>query len=207
MIRVISVLSLTLLLIFVLYLPSAHPPERFLAQMHTEHARNTQFWGNDRAAKILARTLAMNAALSAVSPVPSSTQAPRPHQVGEAVGQEMERVNRRFFGNSYFRAIDALLLLATYRCVCLLEWLPALAFALLAIVLDGGFVRVIRSKEFKRHDPEWFALHACGFILAGCVAIIACVTPVTISPLALAALPLAGGVFLSRMVANFHRRN
>ena len=33
MIRAVAVLSLLVLLVLVLYVPSAHPPERFLAQL------------------------------------------------------------------------------------------------------------------------------------------------------------------------------
>ena len=68
--------------------------------------------------------LALNAALGSASPVPEERDAPRPDPVKNAVGHEMERVSRRFFGNSYFRAIDALLLLAAYRVAALVEWLP-----------------------------------------------------------------------------------
>ena len=37
MIRVVAVISLVCLLVLVLYLPSAYPPERFLAQLRMEH--------------------------------------------------------------------------------------------------------------------------------------------------------------------------
>ena len=42
-IRVVSTISLILLLILVLYLPSAHPPERFITQLSVEHERNRPF--------------------------------------------------------------------------------------------------------------------------------------------------------------------
>jgi len=161
MIRIITVAALTLLLVFVLYLPAANPPERFLAQIRREHTINASFWGETRAELILDRALTMNQALSAASPVPSTAQAPQTDHMAQAVAQEMERVNQRFFGNTYFRSIDSLLLLATFRLAALFEWLPVQAFVVLAIVIDGLIVRILRSKEFKPHDPEWFALHAC----------------------------------------------
>lgn len=206
MIRIITVAALTLLLVFVLYLPSANPPERFLTQIRSEHTINASFWGEARAERILERTLMMNQALSAASPVPSAAQAPQTDRMTQAVAQEMERVNQRFFGNTYFRSIDSLLLLATFRLSALFEWLPVQAFLVLAIVIDGLIVRILRSKEFKPHDPEWFALHASAFVLLACTSILAFVVPMTIAPTMLAAIPVAGMFFLSRVVANFHRR-
>lgn len=61
---------------------------------------------------------------------------------------------------------------------------------------DGS---ILRSKEFKPYDPEWFALHAC-------TSIVAFVVPVTITPTVLAAVPIVGTFFLSRVIANLHRR-
>ena len=43
-IRVVWTSSLILLLILVLYLPSAHPPERFITQLSVEHERYRPFW-------------------------------------------------------------------------------------------------------------------------------------------------------------------
>ncbi len=37
MIRIVSIAALLCLLVLVLYLPSAHPPERFLAQIRSEY--------------------------------------------------------------------------------------------------------------------------------------------------------------------------
>ena len=206
MIRVITVAALTLLLIFVLYLPAANPPERFLAQIRIEHDLNASVWGEARAELILDRMLAMNRILSAASPVPTKDQAPRTDRMTEAVAQEMARVNQRFFGNAYFRSIDTLLLLATFRLAALYEWLPVQAFVILAIVVDGFIVRILRSKEFKPHDPEWFALHAIAFVLLASASVVAFVVPLAISPLLLAMLPVTGAFFFSRVVANFHRR-
>ncbi len=59
-IRVVSIVSLILLLILVLYLPSAHPPERFITQLGVEHERNNAFWGEERALHILSRMLALH---------------------------------------------------------------------------------------------------------------------------------------------------
>ena len=59
MIRAVAVLSLLVLLVLVLYLPSAHPPERFLAQLRAEHELATAYWGAEPASHLLDRALAM----------------------------------------------------------------------------------------------------------------------------------------------------
>lgn len=204
MIRIIAIAALTLLLVIVLYLPAAHPPERFVAQIRVEHGLHADLWGETGARRIMDRTLVMNRALSSNSPVPAASQAPGTDRMAQAVAQEMERVNRRFFGNSYFRSIDALLL-ATYRLAALIEWMPLQAFVILAIVADGLIVRVLRSKTFKPHDPEWFALHGSALILLVCASIVAFGVPITLSPMLLGSVPVVGAFFLSRFVGNFHR--
>ena len=45
MIRIVSIAALLSLLVLVLYLPSAHPPERFLAQIRSEHQAMEALWG------------------------------------------------------------------------------------------------------------------------------------------------------------------
>ena len=50
-----------------------------------------------------------------VTPIPTAKDAPSPAAVNGAVSREMSSVNQRLFNNAYFRAVDALLLLASYR--------------------------------------------------------------------------------------------
>ena len=204
MIRMISVAALTLLLVFVLYLPAVHPPERFVAQVRREHLLQIAFWGVDRADRILARALSTVEEVRAVSPVPDPVQAPRSDRMAQAVSQEMDRVNERFFANRYFRSINALVFLAAYRVHALLAWWPAEAFIGGTLLADGLFVRAIRSREFKPHDPERFALHACACILVACAAIIAFVVPVAVTPATLGLLVPIASAFAGRAIANFH---
>jgi hypothetical protein len=201
MIRVIAIAALTLLLIFVPYLPAANPPQRFLAQVRIEHDLQVSLWGQDKAERIMEHMLAMNEALGSASPIPAAS----PDAGAHAASRGLERVNRRFFGNAYFRSIDALLVLATYRLAALAEWMPVEAFMILALVMDGLMVRIVRSKEFVAHDPEWFALHASAFMLLACASVVAFTVPVTISPLLLAVLPVLGGFFMGRVAANYLR--
>jgi hypothetical protein len=206
MIRAVAVVSLVSLLVLVLYLPSAHPPERFLAQLRTEHQAMMVFWGTAPALRILSRALSVQDSARQVTPIPSLSDGPPGNAVGGAVASEMASVNQRLFNNSYFRSIDALVLLAAFRLATLLEWLPwLLAFAAAALV-DGYVVRLIKSKEFRQHDPELFALYACGVIVTGCAAVVGFVVPVTLHPLVMPCVPLVLSLLVSRAVGSFHRR-
>lgn len=206
MIRVVAVVSLLCLLVLVLYLPSAHPPERFLAQLRIEHQATAGFWGEVPALRVLSRALAMQDTARQATPVPSAAAALPSSGLGGAVAHEMASVNQRLFDNAYFRSIDALVLLAAFRLSTLVEWLPWLAAFTLAVLVDGGIVRLIKSKEFRQHDPELFALYACLAIVFACAAVVGFVVPVTLHPLVMPAIPIAISVLLSRAVASFHRR-
>jgi hypothetical protein len=106
-----------------------------------------------------------------------------------AVAHEMTSLNRRLFDNAYFRSIDALVLLASYRLSTMLEWLPWLAAFCVAALMDGGVVRVLRSREFRQHDPELFAAFTCLAIVTACAAVVGFVIPVTLHPLSMPAGP------------------
>lgn len=206
MIRVVTIAALLSLLVLVLYLPSAHPPGRFLAQIRSEHQAMEALWGEAPALRILDRALGLQGAAREAAPVPPTATVSAASGVDSAVAREMASVNSRLFGNSYFRAIDALVLLAAFRLSAMLEWLPWMAAFLAAAVADGAISRVIKSKEFLHHDPERFALHASLAIVLSCVAFVSMVAPIdlhpVVSPVVLAALALLSG----RSIAHFHRR-
>lgn len=206
MIRATAILSLVILLILVLYIPSAHQPQHFVSQIRIEHEAAAAFWGIEPATHILARAVRMQDATVDVTPIPKASDAPAANGVNNAVAQEMGSVNQRLFNNPYFRSIDALLLLGSFRLATLLEWLPWLAAFALATTVDGWFVRLIKAKEFVQHDPEMFALYACLAIIAMCATVIGFVMPVTIPPLVLPCVPLVVSVLVGRALGCFHRR-
>lgn len=206
MIRIVAVLSLLVLLVLVLYVPSAHPPERFLSRLRAEHEAATAYWGAEPATHMLDRAMSMQDSTAQVTPIPAAKDAPSPAGVNGAVSREMSSVNQRLFNNAYFRAVDALLLLASYRLSTLLEWLPWLAAFVLAAVVDGGLARLIKAKEFLQHDPEMFAFYASLGIVILCATVIGFVLPVTLHPLLLPCVPLVVGVLVGRAVGCFHRR-
>ena len=206
MIRIVAIVSLMALLILVLYLPSAHPPERFIGQLRLEHEQTTRFWSAQHAKKILTRTLDAQDSAGQFSPIPNLRQAPDPSRVDSAVANEMSAVNARLFNSPYFRSIDALLLLATYRCFTLGEWLPWLLALCVAALFDAVVLRAVKAKQFAHHDPEMFALHACAAIVLACATVIALVLPVTLPALLLPGVPATIAAFAAGALGNFHRR-
>lgn len=206
MIRIVAIFSLMALLILVLYLPSAHPPERFVAQLRVEHEQTAQFWTAQHAENILTRTLDAQDSAGQFSPITTLRQAPDPSRVDSAVANEMSAVNGRLFNSPYFRSIDALLLLATYRCFTLVEWLPWLVVFCAAALFDGAVWRAVKAKQFAHHDPEMFALYVCAAIVVACATVIALVLPVTLPALLLPGVPAGVAVLAAGALGNFHRR-
>ena len=206
MIRVVAIVSLMTLLILVLYLPSANSPERFVTQLRIENEQTAEFWSAKRAERILTRTLDTHESTTQFNPTPNLRQAPDPNRVDSAVAHEMSAVNARLFNNPYFRSIDALLLLATFRLFTLLAWLPWLLAFGVAALFDGAVVRVIKAKQFTHHDPEMFALYACAVIVLACGTVIALVLPATLPVWLLPGVPVVMAVFAAGALGNFHRR-
>lgn len=206
MIRAVAVISLVLLLILVLYVPAVHPPERFLDQLRSEHQVAVDFWGTEPAYRMLDRAIRMQANAAEASPLPALKDMPKTQDVNHAVAAEMGSVNQRLFNNAYFRSVDALLMLASYRLSSLLEWLPWLLPLTLAAGIDGLLLRVIRSKEFLLHDPEMFAVWCSLLIITGCATVVAFVLPIQMHPAMLAGSPVAMSVLLDRAITHFHRR-
>lgn len=206
MIRAVAIVSLVVLLVLVLYVPSAHPPSRFFEQLRSEHDTAVAFWGTEPAYRILDRALQLQSGTAAVRSLAPAPNLLSPEGVPGAVFAEMASVSQRLFDNPYFRSIDALLVLASYRLTTLLEWLPWLLPLVLVAVVDGGLVRVIRAKEFVQHDPEMFALWCSLLIITACASVIAFVLPVAVHPVTLACSPIAMAALLDLAIANFHLR-
>lgn len=205
MIRAVTVLSLLALLVLVLYMPSAQPPERFIGQLRAEHAAALEIWGAAAATRMLDRALRMQDSTAAGSPA-AALSGVDSSGLQSAVAVELRTVNQRLFDNAYFRSVDALLLLASYRVASLLEWLPGLlAFALAAFV-DGGLVRLVKAKEFRQHDPEMYALWSCLGIVTACAAMVSVVLPVTLPAYALPAAAIVLSLLFGKALASFHRR-
>jgi hypothetical protein len=206
MIRAVTIVSLVLLLVLVLYVPAVNPPERFLERLRDEHKTAVDFWGAEVAYRMLNRALRMQADAAEASPIPALRDMPRTPGANGAVAAGMASVNQRLFNNAYFRSVDALLMLASYRLSSLLEWLPWLIPLALAAGVDGALTRIVRAKEFLMHDPEMFAVWCSLLIITACATVVALVMPMRLYPAMLAGPPMAMAVLLNRAVGNFHQR-
>ena len=95
-IRVVSTISLILLLILVLYLPSAYPPEHFISQLDIEHERNRAFWGEEHALRILSRMLELHTDAKQASPIPVTLASSEPrNQVDSAAASQMSARSKK----------------------------------------------------------------------------------------------------------------
>jgi len=205
MIRLVATASLTTMLLLVLYLPSAHSPERFAQQIRNEHFGNIQFWGQAHADRILNRMLDLQAEAQTVSPVPRLANVPR-EAAHHAAGREMLKVNERLLNSAYFRSVDALFTLALFRVSMLIEWLPKIWILAISLPIDAFLLRIIKSKKFLHHDPELFAFHASTAIIVLCSTAMALIVPWRIHPATWSAIPLTLCVLIHQTIANFHRR-
>ena len=206
-IRIIAMVSLACLLIMVLYVPSVHPPEYFISQLHAEQEMNAKFWGNDFAAHILTRMLELHADATQAFPIMETpSKASMPNAAEPAAATQMSDMNARLFQSPYFKSIGALLILAIYRFAVLLEWLPTVLVFALAATFDGAIRRIVKSKEFLQHNPEMYALFVSMIIMLACGIIVAFIIPLTLHPIVLATVPVCIGLFAGVAVANFHCR-
>ena len=198
--------TLCVVLLYVLYLPSVYPPERFVEEIRSQHELNAAFWGEGRAHELLGRSLSLYARRDELTPAAfASTSGVTATDANAAVAHQMSEVLERIFHNRYTQAFDALLLLAAYRLSALLQWWQwVAAFALIAC-FDGYLVRLIRSKEFLEHSPMRFALCAIGATLALALMLVLLVMPVSIGPLVPGCVALAVGIFFAKAISHFHR--
>lgn len=197
-------LALGAMLVYVLYLPSAHPPERFLQQIRTEHALTATFWGEDDAQKILARSLSLYARQDDLAPAAFASTPSVAPIAGNAAAEQMSAVVQRLLHNRYAQGLDALLLLATYRLSALLQWLPWVAAFVAIACFDAYLVRSIRSKEFLEHSPTRFGFCALGATLTVALMLLLMVVPCSIDPMLLGCTPLVLSTFVAGAIRHFH---
>lgn len=206
-VRAVAITSLLCVLLTVLYLPAAHPPQRFLQQVRIEHELHAAWSGHDHALRILAAMLDWHDAPRQASPLPRTfVGAGAAPPAATAVAAQLAHMRARVAGNAYFASLDALLALATYRCAGLLHGLPCVLILVGAALCDAAMMRIVKSKEFIQHDPERVALSASAALMAACATVILLVIPATVHPAWLVALPLATGVLTAAALSHFHRR-
>ena len=209
MIRYIFIGALSALLCIVLYIPSRVGPAEFMQVLRNEHALASEVWGQEAADRILSRMLDLQqaSAVGAPASTPASaagTASGPGGAVDAAMAAQVGQVGTRLFNNPYFRSIDSLFALVSYRLCAALELLPVLATFFFAVALDGSVVRIVRSKELIAHSAERFSASLAAGILLGAGVVVAWFLPVQLHPMAVMAALLAMLFVLSRALANYH---
>jgi hypothetical protein len=206
-IRVTAITCLLSLLGLVLYLPAAYPAEHFLLQLRAEHGTLARALGESAAWHVLSRSLSWHESSRNVASLPPASKTPAGHgPVPNAVADEMASVHRRLFGNAYFRSVEALTVLATFRMSTILQWLPWLAAFAVAALVDGRIDGLVKSKEFRRHDPELFSMFLTCALLTIAVMAVAIVLPHSLHP-SLLPLGLVGVIAMAARVVAHYRRD
>lgn len=203
MIRAVAIASLLTLLALVLYLPAARPASAFIAIVRSEHATLSECWGR-HALEMLERMLQWQ---PETLPSPPLVPVAEPAATGNGnVNKEVAAVGSRLLNNEYFRSLNGLFVLATYRLAVLLGLLSGIVPFLLAVLCDGFVRRAVKGKEFRGHDPEVFSASASGAIIAACALVVLCAVPIALAPAVLPSLLVAVGCLASIGIANYHKR-
>ena len=206
MIRIVFVGALALILCAVLYIPSTTSPERFIETIKMENAAHRAAWGDDAANRIMVRLLDLHqGVVQEPPPAMSSSAATLPAGSPQAaVTAQVGQMGARMFANSYFKSIEALMMLATYRACALIELLPLALLVLVVVAIDGFVVRVVRSREFVPHSAELFSASAACSILVGSLIMLSMFLPLSMPPMYITAAIVVMLFILSRAISNYH---
>ena len=205
MTRFVWIASLLAVLCIVLYLPSAVPAERFLQVLRAEHSVNSEVWGVAASNRVLSRMLDVQQVATSVSAPPAqSVQVAQQPGVNLAMANGVSQMSKRMFDNPYFRSIDSLLVLVSYRLSAVVEMLPVLAIFALICFVDGYVLRMVRAKEFVAHNAEIFGASGVLAIVVFCAVLLAMFLPFQFHPGFVFVALLAMLFVLSRAVANYH---
>jgi Domain of unknown function (DUF4400) len=205
MVRYVWIGAMLAILCIVLYIPSASPPERFAEVLRAEHAVTRDVWGPEVADRILRRMLDLQQGTPPLSePPPQTVQVGQQANVDAAMAMQMTQMSMRLFGNPYFRSIDALFALVTYRLSAIIELLPLLTIFVVVAGTDGFVLRQVRAKEFVAHSAEMFGASLIAAIVLGGIVAVAAFLPLRLHPMFFTLSLLAMLFALSRAIANYH---
>lgn len=204
MIRAVAIASLLTLLALVLYLPSARPASAFIATVRSEHASLSEHWGRQHALGMLERMLEWQPETLPSPPLVPVTQIAAPGN--GSVNKEVAAVGSRLLNNEYFRSLNGLFVLSTYRMAVILGLLPAILPLMFGALVDGLVRRTVKGKVFAGHSPEVFSACASGMIVVACLLVLVSTVPVKLPPFLLPLLLIALAVFANVGIANYRKR-
>lgn len=203
MIRYLAIALTAGVLVLVLWLPASHPAAQFYHAAQADHLSNSRLWGTQFA------TAALRSALTAAAADRPAT-APAPAAAGPTGAAEgrlatrMQDIAGRVYGTPYMRSLDAMTTLACYRLATLLYLAPGMGLLLLPALADAAVRRIIRTHEFRRHDPERYSFGIAGAMLAIVALLASCALPFPLHPLLPPCAMLMAAYCLHVVVANFH---
>jgi hypothetical protein len=206
MIRWVWISAMLAILCSVLYIPSAVPPERFWEVLRAEHEVNERIWGPVTSSRILGRMVDIQQSGRELSAAPAATvaRASQESAITSAMSGQVGQMSERLFSNAYFRSIDSLFALVTYRLSATVELLPLLLIFFVVVVVDGLVVRKVRAREFVPHSAEMFGASIVGGIALGSAVVVAWFLPFQLHPMFVTLCLLTTLFVLSRAVANYH---
>lgn len=203
MIRYLAVILAAGLLCLGLWLPASHTAAQFYRTARADHASCSQLWG----------TRFANAALGSALAAKESAQPTRPPvdvptgptgQAERRLASRMQELAGRLRAMDYMLALDAMATLASYRLATLRYLAPGTALFLLPALIDAAIRRVIRTHEFRRHDPERYAFAIAGTMVMAAALAILCLLPLPLPPLLPLCALIAAVYCLHVAIANYH---
>jgi hypothetical protein len=203
MIRYLAIALTAGVLVLVLWLPASHPAAQFYHAARADHLSNSRLWRGQFA------TTALRSALTAAAADRPDT-APAPAAASPAGAAEgrlatrMQDIAARVYGTPYMRSLEAMTTLACYRLATLLYLAPGMGLLLLPALADAAVRRIIRTHEFRRHDPERYSFGIAGAMLAIVALLVSCALPFPLHPILPPCAMLMAAYCLHVVVANFH---
>jgi len=201
--RYLAITLTAALLCLVLWLPASYPAAQFYRAMLEEHVYCSDAWGRRFATAALGKALAA-VDIARRSAAPSMMSTGPTGSAEHRLAGRMQDIMNRFYGTPYLSALEAMTALAYYRLATLLYLLPGAGLLLLPALLDAAARRVIRTYEFRRHDPERYSFAIAGAMIATVALLTSCVLPLPM-PRMLAPCAILSAIYcLHVVVANFH---
>jgi hypothetical protein len=116
----------------------------------------------------------------------------------------MQSMLDRIYGSPYMRGVDAMTTLALYRLATLGYLTVGICLFLVPALTDAAMRRIIRTYEFRRHDPERYALALAGAMAISAALLASCVMPLPLQPYMAPCAMLMVVYCLHAVLANFH---
>ncbi|HEX8606430.1 MAG TPA: DUF4400 domain-containing protein [Pseudoduganella sp.] len=203
MIRYLAIALAAGMLGLVLWLPASQPAAQFYQAARADHAACSKLWGRRFATAALDSALAM----AVVEPLPRKFDTATAGPSGPAerrLAVRMQGMLDRIYGSPYMRGVDAMMTLALYRLATLGYLTVGICLFLVPAITDAAMRRIIRTYEFRRHDPERYAFALAGAMAMTVALFASCVLPMPLPPYLAPCIMLMMVYCLHVVLANFH---